>query len=167
METKNHTSSAQAEQRFIEMLGHLAEADGLPRLTGQVWALLVLSEEPVSSGDIADRLKISRGSVSTNTRLLETIGMAERRSKPGERQTYYAMRDEPYSEFAEQAAERSAANAHKVRKVAETLDRGVVGERLQNLVTFYEAMADCMRGTAQQFANDSSSPRKAEIHEKI
>ena len=158
MNSNQSSDARHIADRFIEMLGHPAEADGLPRLTGQVWALLVLSEEPISAGAIADRLKISRGSVSTNTRLLETIGMSERRSKPGDRQTYYAMRDEPYSGFAEQAAERSAGNAHKVRSVAATLDNGIVGQRLRNLVTFYEAMAECMRGTARQL---SDAPRKA------
>lgn len=141
-----------AEDRFVELLGHLAEADGLARLTGQVWALLVLSNEPIAAADIADRLQISRGSVSTNIRLLENIGMVERRSKPGDRQTYYCMREEPYSQFAEQAAERSAANADKVRALSTGLSDGPVGDRLRNLITFYEAMADCMRGTARQLA---------------
>jgi DNA-binding transcriptional regulator GbsR (MarR family) len=43
-----------------------------------------------SLDEMAEQLQVSKASVSANARLLETIGMIERVTKPGDRRDYYA-----------------------------------------------------------------------------
>ncbi len=78
-------------QRFIEAMGVQAESDGLPRTAGRILGYLVTAEHPASLDQIADALQVSRASVSTNARLMEQIGAAERVSLPGDRRDYYAL----------------------------------------------------------------------------
>lgn len=78
-------------QRFIEAMGIEAEADGLPRTAGRILGFLISADEPASLDQIADALQVSRASVSTNARLIEQIGAAERLSLPGDRKDYYEL----------------------------------------------------------------------------
>ena len=72
-----------AVQRFVEEVGLLWERDGLPRISGKIVALLIVEDREFDLEELADRLQVSRGSVSTNTRLLESHGVLRRTSRPG------------------------------------------------------------------------------------
>lgn len=78
-------------ERFIERMGLQFEADGLPRTAGRIMGLLLLREEPLSLDDISGELRVSKGSSSTNCRLLESGGWAERVSRPGDRRDFYRV----------------------------------------------------------------------------
>lgn len=94
---KQNTEAVIAE--FVERLGLVAQADGLPRIAGRVMGFLVIHGGPFSFAELAVRLKVSRGSISTNTRLLENLGVIERVTRPGERQDYFQIRPNPYVEL--------------------------------------------------------------------
>ena len=79
MAKNEHTVS----ENFIERMGMIAQADGLPRIAGRIMGLIILEGGPYSFGELAKRLSVSRGSISTNTRLLENMGVIERTAKPG------------------------------------------------------------------------------------
>ena len=96
MTTRKITLS-EAETDFIERMGINAEADGQARITGRIWALLMVVARDLTSAEIADTLMVSRGSVSINLRLLESLKIIERRSKPGKRETYFGMCEHPYT----------------------------------------------------------------------
>lgn len=74
---------------FIERMGLQFEEDGLPRIAGRVMGLLLLKEDPASLEELANELQVSKASASTNCRLLEGAGLAERRALPGDRKDYY------------------------------------------------------------------------------
>jgi DNA-binding transcriptional regulator GbsR (MarR family) len=76
-------------ERFVEKAGLLWEADGLPRIAGRIFGLMLVSDEALSLDEIADQLGVSKASVSTDTRLLERMGFVERVSKPADRKDYY------------------------------------------------------------------------------
>jgi DNA-binding MarR family transcriptional regulator len=79
------------QQRFIERLGgHFAE-QGLPRIGGRLLAMLMLSPEPVSLDDLARSLQVSKGSVSSNARMLERSGIVERVKLPRDRRDFYQV----------------------------------------------------------------------------
>lgn len=80
-----------AAVRFIEELSLFAEADGLPRIAGRIAGLLLIRQRPVSFDEIAEQLHVSRASVSTNTRLLESLGVIRRLSKLGERKDLFEV----------------------------------------------------------------------------
>lgn len=79
--------------KFIEKLGIYYEDYGVPRIGGRILALILISNNPVSSEQIAKLLKVSRGSISTNVRLLVTYGLLARTSIAGERTDYYVICD--------------------------------------------------------------------------
>jgi DNA-binding transcriptional regulator GbsR (MarR family) len=76
---------------FIERMGVVLEADGLPRIAGRIFGLLLISEGARSLDDLAGELRVSKGSVSTNTRLLEQRGILERICRPADRRDYYRV----------------------------------------------------------------------------
>ena len=76
---------------FVEKMGLALESDGLPRIAGRIFGLLLLSEDCRSLDDLAGQLGVSKGSVSTNARLLEQRGVLERNSRPSDRRDYYRV----------------------------------------------------------------------------
>ena len=76
-------------EQFVERAGRLWEEDGLPRIAGRIFGLMLISDEALSLDEIATTLGVSKASVSTDTRRLEQLGFIERVSKPGDRKDYY------------------------------------------------------------------------------
>src|SRR3989440_2387909 len=77
---------------FIERMGVALENDGLPRIAGRIFGLLLVSEDARSLDDLAAELRVSKGSASTNARLLEQRGLLERVCRSGDRRDYYQAR---------------------------------------------------------------------------
>jgi DNA-binding transcriptional regulator GbsR (MarR family) len=77
--------------QFIERLGLIMEADGLPRIAGRLFGLLLLTSEPLSLDQLAARLKVSKASISLDARLLRQRGVIDRVSVPGDRRDYYRV----------------------------------------------------------------------------
>ena len=90
---------------LIEKFGRAFEEEGLPRIAGRLIGFLMLNEGPFTLDDIADRLQISKTSASTNTRLLERLGIIEHVTRPGDRRDFY--------ELAADHAERMFAMAQR------------------------------------------------------
>ncbi len=76
---------------FVERMALALESDGLPRIAGRIFGLLLVSEDARSLDDLAVELRVSKGSVSTNTRLLEQRGILERICRPADRRDYYRV----------------------------------------------------------------------------
>jgi len=83
-----------ALQRFIDGMGMYFESQGIPRMGGRMLGLLMIAHWPLSAEDLAEILRISRGSVSTNMRLLLSTGLVEKAPMPGSRSTQYVFSDE-------------------------------------------------------------------------
>ena len=49
-----------ATAHFIETMGLALESDGLPRIAGRIFGLLLVSEDPRSLDDLAAELKVSK-----------------------------------------------------------------------------------------------------------
>jgi DNA-binding transcriptional regulator GbsR (MarR family) len=129
---------------FIEQLGLIGEADGLPRISGRILGLLVIYGGPLSFAEIAQRLQVSRSSVSTNTRMLEHFGIIERVARPGERQDYFSLAPDPYYRLMSGIAERKRRARAIVDKTKEALPPhwGDAKKRLTSLSTFYGLVSE-------------------------
>jgi len=95
-----------AVQQFVERMGLMMEADGLPRSAGRIFGFLLLAENPFSLDEMAEKLQVSKASVSTNARLLEQAGLLERISAPGDRRDFYQMRPDAWERMLEVAHKR-------------------------------------------------------------
>lgn len=86
------TKLAQAIETFIQGAGQVSAAllGMINKVGGQIYALLFLSDEPLSLDDIAEHLAISKGNVSINIRLLEDYKLVRKVWIKGSRKDYYA-----------------------------------------------------------------------------
>lgn len=79
----------EARDNIIESAGRTTQGFGFGRIIGQLYALLFFSPRPLSLDDMADELKVSKGSVSTNIRELEKWSAVRRVWVKGDRKDYY------------------------------------------------------------------------------
>ena len=78
-------------QNFVEKMGLAMERLGATRTFGRILALLIVAEDPLSLTQMAEILRVSKASISTNARLCEQTGLVLRVSLPGDRRTYYEI----------------------------------------------------------------------------
>ncbi len=93
-------------ERFIERMGMFVEADGLPRIAGRIFGLLLVQADPCSLDDMADALGVSKGSISTDARLLEQFGLLQRITRPGDRRDYYTLSEDCFARTLEVRLQR-------------------------------------------------------------
>ncbi|MGJ3245520.1 MAG: GbsR/MarR family transcriptional regulator [Elainellaceae cyanobacterium] len=95
---------------FVEEVGLMFERVGMPRMAGRILGWLLISDPPQqSSGDLANVLQASKGSISSMTRLLIQIGLIERISLPGRRRDYFQIKPNAWSQMTKQRVEQIAA----------------------------------------------------------
>ncbi|MGL4566708.1 MAG: GbsR/MarR family transcriptional regulator [Halioglobus sp.] len=131
-----------AELDFIEQLGHQAESAGLTRITGRIWGLLVVSEEAVAPAEIATLLQVSRASISVGLRTLDSLELLHARTRPGDRQSYFEMREHPYTAMMQLQGRRAAANLALVRSALGKITKPAARKGLQDLESFYAIMLE-------------------------
>jgi DNA-binding transcriptional regulator GbsR (MarR family) len=132
---------------FIERMGLALEADGLPRIAGRIFGLLLISEDARSLDDLAAELRVSKGSVSTDARLLEQRGLLERVCRPADRRDYYSV---PPDLFIHTMAQRLARwqRFHEAIGAARTslpIRSPEVRERLEEHEQAYTFMSQVIR----------------------
>lgn len=79
----------EAKRNFVEAWGTLGTNWGINRTMAQIHALLMVSEQPLSTDEIMEILDISRGNTNMNVRALIDWGLAERKIKLGERMEFF------------------------------------------------------------------------------
>ena len=133
---------------FIEKIGLITQAEGLPRIAGRVFGMLIFDGEMVSFGDLAKRLQVSRASISTSIRILEERGLVKRMTKPGERQDYFQLAPNPYVTMLESIQKRTRTTRDEIAQTIDALPAGTGAiERLQAYADFY-ASTDAAIGVA-------------------
>lgn len=79
------------ELEFAEAMGGFFESGGVPRMSGRVWAYLLIVDAPsVSAADLGEALGASAGAISSATTFLQQLGFIDRVRIPGDRRDYYA-----------------------------------------------------------------------------
>ncbi|WP_226163364.1 GbsR/MarR family transcriptional regulator [Hymenobacter terricola] len=80
---------AEAKARFIHTWGVSGASWGVSKTLAQVHALLLVSPAALSTEDIMDQLKISRGNASMTVRELLDWGLIYKELRPGERREFF------------------------------------------------------------------------------
>jgi DNA-binding transcriptional regulator GbsR (MarR family) len=76
---------------------------GLPPITGRILGWLLICDPPEqSAGEIADAIGASRASLTTSMRLLTVGELVRRRTRPGERTTYFRIDDDAWEKVIRQ-----------------------------------------------------------------
>ena len=130
-----------AEQSFVEDVGLYFERSGLPRMAGRLLGWLMIADPPHQSTDeLAAALMASKGSISTTTRFLIQIGLAERLSLPGVRHDYFRIRPGTWHHLTKQRQEDMALG-RKLAERALELTKGRASPGRQLLVEMRDAYA--------------------------
>jgi DNA-binding transcriptional regulator GbsR (MarR family) len=142
--------------QFVERMGLALEADGLPRIAGRIFGMLLVSEDARSLDDLAGELRVSKASVSTNARMLEQRGVLERISQPGDRRDYYRV---PPDLFSHTMAQRVARwqRFHEAIGAARTSLPIRSPEVLERLEEYQEAYAFMSQVITEALAQWQSS----------
>lgn len=72
--------------------GEMGSRWGFNRTVGQIYALLVVSNDPLTANDIGEALHVSRGNVSMGLKELNAWQLIETHHVPGDRKEYYSSR---------------------------------------------------------------------------
>lgn len=86
------TALNEAVNTFVQGAGKVSSAllGMINRAQGQIYALLFISDEPLSLDEISDRLGISKSNVSINIRMLEDFNLVRKVWVKGSRKDYYS-----------------------------------------------------------------------------
>lgn len=80
----------EAKEKFISTWGSFGSLWGINKAMAQIQALLFVSIKPLTTEEIMEELKISRGNTSMNVRQLMDWGIVTKHSKAGERKEYFS-----------------------------------------------------------------------------
>lgn len=126
---------------FIEKIGVITQAEGMPRIAGRVFGMLVFDGTAVSFADLAERLQVSRASISTSVRLLEERGLIKRIAKPGERQDFFQLAPAPYTTMLEGVQRRTRSVRNEIFETLQSLpENHEATERLNAYARFYTSV---------------------------
>lgn len=131
--------ASEGVEQFIERMGLNAQSDGMPRIAGRLFGYFIIHGGPVSFAQLAEELKVSRGSVSTNARMLESIGFIEKVTMPGDRQDYYQLSQSPYVRMIDGVL----ARMRRMQTIVDQADNSIpdsmqeTKQRLREMKRFY------------------------------
>lgn len=151
-----------SETEFVEALGLILQTEGFPRIAGRLLGIFVLRGGPLSFQELCDALQVSRGSVSTNTRLLESLGAVERITVAGERQDYFRLADTPYERMAAGQVERARQARDRLRKGRDALENcnDATFDRITELSEFFGSISRaCNMALEEMKASRSEAER--------
>ncbi len=78
-----------AEDHFVRIWGQMGANWGIPRTMAEIHALLYITDRPMCTDDVMDRLSISRGNASMSLRSLLEWNLVYREHKRGDRKEYF------------------------------------------------------------------------------
>src|ERR1700759_5601035 len=114
---------AEGKLKFIEAWGRLGSEWGINRTMAQVHALLLITPEELTTEEIMDELKISRGNANMTLRDLIGWGLVEKRHKAGERKEYFFADKDVWNIARQVAKERRKRELEPVIKILDELSK--------------------------------------------
>jgi DNA-binding transcriptional regulator GbsR (MarR family) len=142
---------------FIEKVGLIAQGDGLPKTAGRMFGLFIFDNETVAFGDLAAQLQVSRASVSSSVRLLESWGILKRVSKPGERQDFFRLTATPRENMLRRTREGVRQARDDVLESARRLppDRADTKARIDAYAGLYAILDESLGSALDRIKEDA------------
>jgi DNA-binding transcriptional regulator GbsR (MarR family) len=114
MDITKHTELEKAKEQFIAQWGSLGTSWGINRTMAQIHALLMVSPDAISTNEIMEDLRISRGNANTNLRDLVGWGLIRIVVKKGERMEYFEAEKDIWKMFCIISRERKRREVEPV-----------------------------------------------------
>lgn len=138
----------EAKAKFIQSWGTLGSAWGINKAMGQIHALLLISEEPLSTEEIMEELQISRGNANMNIRGLMDWGIVEKVYKPGERKEFFKAGKDILELARQVSRERRRREIEPVMRVLDEIQEVDGGDK-QEMAHFKEVTGNLGEFTKQ------------------
>jgi DNA-binding transcriptional regulator GbsR (MarR family) len=150
-----------ATSQFTDRMGLLFEAEGQPPIAGRILGYLLVSDDPRSLDQVAEALRVSKASVSTNARMLADKGVLERVCRPSDRHDYYRVVPDLFSRTMAERLRRWQRFTETVREARRTLPirSERVRARLRGYETAYAYMADAIGRALDRWEHDAAGTR--------
>jgi len=144
-----------AYDNFMHGMSRIADFWGFPKAMGAIYGAVYLSPEPISLDELVERVGVSKGSVSTNVRTLERLGMVHKHLKLGDRKDYYLAETDFWKVAKGVLKEREKSEFDRaLRSVGESLEMvkptkiepanaelaGFYRERMQAMQSFFNTL---------------------------
>lgn len=130
-------------ESFAHDWGELSSAWGLNKVMGQLHALLLASDRPLTLDDMSEQLGISRGNASMNIRALKEWGIIRKVRVKGDRKDYYEIDEDIWRVITHFVRER------KKRELEPVLD--VISRSSDSLRRALPSMNATDRRTSETF----------------
>ena len=161
-DTANGPMEHDLENEFVESFGLQFEANGLPRMAGRIFGLLLICEPPeLTPAEIKDALLTSISSVSAMLQTLIRLGIVEARSRAGERAKRYRVDPAGWQRLM-------LARLRGIGTVRSLLDTGRrasalrsdgANERLETMDRFYAFMEHELTAMAERWLAEAAKER--------
>jgi DNA-binding transcriptional regulator GbsR (MarR family) len=125
-------SLARARDEFVAQWGAVGSAWGINRTMAQIHALLMTSDRPLTTDEVMDDLKISRGNAHQNLRELVGWGLVRSVIRKGERKEFFEAEKDVWRMFCIISRERKRREIEPALKALQACDeqtRGLRGEK--------------------------------------
>ncbi len=132
----------EAKQKFIESWGRLGSEWGINRTMAQVHALLLITPQELTTEEIMEELKISRGNANMTLRDLIGWGLVEKLHKAGERKEYFFADKDVWNIARQVAKERRKRELEPVLKVLDELSKVKGDAKDLQFKTFNKSITD-------------------------
>lgn len=148
--------------RLIERIGCILDAEGHSRIAGRIFGLLFFTGDDLSLDEIAERLDVSKGSVSIEVRRLAERGVLELVSKPGDRRDYYHMPWDVFARTMENRLKRMRALHEVIAEAGDTIRQRDerVRQRIEDFDAAYEHILDVTTEAIGRLRADCRKRRK-------
>ncbi len=154
-----------ARDEFVAQWGALGTQWGINRTMAQIHALLITAPEPLSTDEVMEDLRISRGNAHTNLKELVAWGLVRIVVRKGERREFFEAEKDVWKIFTTVARERKRREIDPalvvLRKCAED-SKGIATpegqafyeqmRQLEEFVEFSSRMADKVASLKHGFA---------------
>lgn len=156
------SSDEEKKRAFVRRVSELIEECGHPGIAGRIIGWLLVSDPAEQSfGALVEATRASKGSISTMTRRLEQAGLVERRSRAGDRQTYFRLRSGAWRTVLR----RRMALVNDLAQIAERGLGQLDGQppsvrcRLQEMRDFYAFVAEQMPALLEAYEAEQEGRR--------
>lgn len=133
---------AEGKAKFIEAWGKLGSEWGINRTMAQVHALLLLSPNALTTEEIMEELKISRGNANMTLRDLINWGLIEKQHRAGERKEYFFAEKDTWVIARQVAQERKKRELDPMLKILNELSQIQGNDRDPEYRTFKTSVND-------------------------
>jgi DNA-binding transcriptional regulator GbsR (MarR family) len=164
-EKENPDQLSAARDEFISQWGAMGGAWGINRTMAQVHALLMTSDQPLTTDEVMAELKISRGNAHQNLRELVGWGLVRSVIRKGERKEYFESEKDVWRMFCTIARERQRREvepALRALRACEEKTRGLRGDKALAFNRQIKALSDFL-GQAQAIMERVSKSEQSTI----